>query len=124
MCHDKLPQDAEFPCIVTDRRGQGNGISRIATPIVRRGTIAAQDGSGTRLCGLAAQAQPSRLQPCGADSCSGIRRRAARRNYSMPTCEKCQSNEASVRLDAIVNGQRESHVFCQQCAEEVMRGAM
>ena len=42
----------------------------------------------------------------------------------MPTCEKCQSNEASVRLDAIVNGQRESHVFCQQCAEEVMRGAM
>src|SRR5436309_1261952 len=42
----------------------------------------------------------------------------------MPTCEKCQSNEASVRLDAIVNGQRESHVFCQQCAEEVMHGAM
>src|SRR3989440_5043110 len=40
------------------------------------------------------------------------------------TCEKCQSGEASVRLDAIVNGQRESHVFCQQCAEEVMRAAM
>ena len=42
----------------------------------------------------------------------------------MPTCEKCQRNEASVRLDTIVNGQHESHVFCQQCAEEVMRGAM
>ena len=42
----------------------------------------------------------------------------------MPTCENCQSNEASVRLDAIINGQRESHVFCQRCAEEVMRGAI
>ena len=42
----------------------------------------------------------------------------------MPKCEKCQISEAHVRLDAIVNGQRESHVFCQPCAEEVMRGAM
>jgi ATP-dependent Clp protease ATP-binding subunit ClpC len=29
-----------------------------------------------------------------------------------------------VRLDGIVNGRRESHLFCQECAEELMRGAM
>src|SRR5205085_5031042 len=43
---------------------------------------------------------------------------------SMPTCEKCQMRDARVRLDGIVNGRRESHLFCQECAEELMRGAM
>ncbi len=42
----------------------------------------------------------------------------------MPKCEKCQINDAAVRLDGIVNGRRESHLFCQSCAEEIMRGAM
>ncbi len=42
----------------------------------------------------------------------------------MPKCEKCQQRDARVRLDGIVNGQRESHLFCQPCAEELMRGAM
>lgn len=39
-------------------------------------------------------------------------------------CEKCQIREASVRLDQLVDGRREQHYFCQECAEEVMRGAM
>src|ERR671926_323729 len=43
---------------------------------------------------------------------------------SMPKCEKCQIRDARVRLDGIVNGRRESHLFCQECAEEIMRGAM
>ena len=42
----------------------------------------------------------------------------------MPKCEKCQMRDARVRLDGIVNGRRESHLFCQECAEELMRGAM
>src|SRR5437764_5779233 len=42
----------------------------------------------------------------------------------MPKCEKCQIRDARVRLDGIVNGRRESHLFCQECAEEIMRGAM
>src|SRR5579884_2395472 len=42
----------------------------------------------------------------------------------MPKCEKCQINDAAVRLDGFVNGRRESHLFCQSCAEEIMRGAM
>src|ERR671937_818342 len=41
----------------------------------------------------------------------------------MPKCEKCQIRDARVRLDGIVNGRRESHLFCQECAEELMRGA-
>ena len=42
----------------------------------------------------------------------------------MPKCERCQVNDAQVRLDGIVNGRRESHLFCQTCAEEIMRGVM
>src|SRR5438067_10497021 len=42
----------------------------------------------------------------------------------MPKCEKCQVRDARVRLDGIVDGRRESHLFCEQCAEEIMRGAM
>jgi len=40
----------------------------------------------------------------------------------MTPCEKCQVREAHVRLEGIVNGRRESHLFCQPCAEEIMRG--
>jgi ATP-dependent Clp protease ATP-binding subunit ClpC len=29
-----------------------------------------------------------------------------------------------MRLDGIVNGRRESHYFCQQCGEQILRGAM
>ena len=42
----------------------------------------------------------------------------------MPKCEKCQIKDAQVRLDGIVNGQRESHLFCETCAREIMEGAM
>ena len=40
----------------------------------------------------------------------------------MPTCENCQVRDARMRLDGIVNGRKESHYFCQQCGEQVMRG--
>jgi ATP-dependent Clp protease ATP-binding subunit ClpC len=42
----------------------------------------------------------------------------------MNKCENCQVREAQVRLDGLVNGRRESHLFCRQCAEEIMRGAV
>jgi ATP-dependent Clp protease ATP-binding subunit ClpC len=42
----------------------------------------------------------------------------------MNKCENCQIREAQVRLDGLVNGRRESHLFCRQCAEEIMRGAV
>src|SRR5262245_13291933 len=38
----------------------------------------------------------------------------------MPKCERCNKNDARVRFDAIVNGQREQHYFCRECAEELM----
>ncbi|HZU77838.1 MAG TPA: ATP-dependent Clp protease ATP-binding subunit, partial [Dehalococcoidia bacterium] len=38
----------------------------------------------------------------------------------MPKCERCNKNDARVRFDAIVNGRREQHFFCRQCAEELM----
>jgi ATP-dependent Clp protease ATP-binding subunit ClpC len=38
----------------------------------------------------------------------------------MQKCERCQVNDARVRLDTVVNGHREQHYFCQQCAEEVL----
>ena len=40
----------------------------------------------------------------------------------MPKCEKCQVNDARVRLDQIVNGQRVPHYFCAQCAQEIVAG--
>ncbi len=40
----------------------------------------------------------------------------------MQKCERCQENEARVRLDSIVNGRREQHYFCRQCAEELLGG--
>src|SRR5436305_4471104 len=36
MCHGKPPHDAEFPCIVTDRRGQGNGMQPKLSVILPR----------------------------------------------------------------------------------------
>ena len=42
----------------------------------------------------------------------------------MPKCEKCHIKDARVRLDGIVNGARESHLFCETCAREIMEGAM
>ncbi len=40
----------------------------------------------------------------------------------MPKCERCKQNDARVRLDAMVNGRREQHYFCRQCAEELLGG--
>jgi ATP-dependent Clp protease ATP-binding subunit ClpC len=42
----------------------------------------------------------------------------------MPKCERCDKNDARVRFDAIVNGRREQHYFCRQCAEELMSEQM
>jgi ATP-dependent Clp protease ATP-binding subunit ClpC len=42
----------------------------------------------------------------------------------MPKCENCQIREAHVRLEGFVNGHRESHLFCRQCAEQIMQGAI
>ncbi|MGZ3583834.1 MAG: AAA family ATPase, partial [Ktedonobacterales bacterium] len=40
----------------------------------------------------------------------------------MPKCERCNQNDARVRLDSVVNGKREQHFFCRQCAEELLGG--
>ncbi|MEO7001599.1 MAG: ATP-dependent Clp protease ATP-binding subunit [Ktedonobacterales bacterium] len=40
----------------------------------------------------------------------------------MQKCERCETNEARVRLDSVVNGRREQHYFCRQCAEEMLGG--
>ena len=42
----------------------------------------------------------------------------------MPKCENCQTRESQVRLEALVNGRREAHFFCKQCAEQIMQGAL
>jgi ATP-dependent Clp protease ATP-binding subunit ClpC len=42
----------------------------------------------------------------------------------MPKCESCQIRDASVRLEGFMNGRRESHLFCKQCAEQIMEGAI
>ena len=42
----------------------------------------------------------------------------------MPKCERCKTNEARVRLDAINNGKREQHYLCRSCAEELMGGQL
>jgi ATP-dependent Clp protease ATP-binding subunit ClpC len=38
----------------------------------------------------------------------------------MQKCERCQLRDARVRLDSVVNGRREQHYFCRQCAEEIL----
>jgi ATP-dependent Clp protease ATP-binding subunit ClpC len=40
----------------------------------------------------------------------------------MLKCERCNKNEARVRLDTMTNGRREQHYLCQQCAEEMLGG--
>jgi ATP-dependent Clp protease ATP-binding subunit ClpC len=40
----------------------------------------------------------------------------------MPKCERCNTNDAQIRLDSMVNGRREQHYFCRQCAEELLGG--
>ncbi|MGO8948230.1 MAG: AAA family ATPase [Ktedonobacterales bacterium] len=42
----------------------------------------------------------------------------------MPKCERCNQSDARVRLDSIVNGHREQHYFCRQCAEELLGGSL
>ncbi len=42
----------------------------------------------------------------------------------MPKCENCRTRDARVRLEGLVNGRPESHLFCEVCAEQVMRGAI
>jgi ATP-dependent Clp protease ATP-binding subunit ClpC len=42
----------------------------------------------------------------------------------MPKCERCKQNDARVRLDSVVNGRREQHYFCRECAEELLGGDM
>ncbi|MBF6589527.1 MAG: ATP-dependent Clp protease ATP-binding subunit [Ktedonobacterales bacterium] len=42
----------------------------------------------------------------------------------MQKCERCQINDARVRLDSIANGRREQHYFCQKCAEEMLGGEL
>ncbi len=42
----------------------------------------------------------------------------------MQKCERCQINDARVRLDTVVNGRREQHYLCQSCAEELLGGEM
>jgi ATP-dependent Clp protease ATP-binding subunit ClpC len=39
-------------------------------------------------------------------------------------CERCEKNPARVRIDQIVNGQREQHYLCQSCVDELMGAAM
>lgn len=38
----------------------------------------------------------------------------------MRKCEKCNVNDARVRLDQIQAGKREQHYFCEECAEEIL----
>ncbi|HET9979174.1 MAG TPA: ATP-dependent Clp protease ATP-binding subunit, partial [Ktedonobacterales bacterium] len=40
----------------------------------------------------------------------------------MQKCERCQVNDARVRVDSLANGRREPHYFCQECAEELLGG--
>jgi ATP-dependent Clp protease ATP-binding subunit ClpC len=42
----------------------------------------------------------------------------------MPKCENCGIRDAQARLEGFVNGKRESHLFCKQCAEQIMQGAL
>ena len=42
----------------------------------------------------------------------------------MPKCENCKTRDAHVRMEGLVNGRPEVHLFCEVCAGEVMRGAM
>ena len=41
----------------------------------------------------------------------------------MQKCERCQTRDARVRLDSLVDGHREQHYYCRQCAEELLAQA-
>jgi hypothetical protein len=41
-----------------------------------------------------------------------------------PKCEHCRTRDAQVRLEGLINGRPEAHLYCEVCASEVMRGAM
>ncbi len=38
----------------------------------------------------------------------------------MQKCERCNVNDARVRLNSVTNGRREQHFYCRQCAEELL----
>ncbi|HEX9039284.1 MAG TPA: ATP-dependent Clp protease ATP-binding subunit [Ktedonobacterales bacterium] len=38
----------------------------------------------------------------------------------MQKCERCETRDARVRLDTMVEGRREQHFYCRECAEEVI----
>ncbi|HET9110149.1 MAG TPA: AAA family ATPase, partial [Ktedonobacterales bacterium] len=38
----------------------------------------------------------------------------------MQKCERCNINDARVRLNSVTNGRREQHFYCRQCAEELL----
>ncbi|HEX8982272.1 MAG TPA: ATP-dependent Clp protease ATP-binding subunit [Ktedonobacterales bacterium] len=38
----------------------------------------------------------------------------------MQKCERCQINDARVRLNSVTNGRREQHFYCRECAEELL----
>ncbi len=38
----------------------------------------------------------------------------------MQKCERCQTRDARVRLDSVVDGRREQHFYCRPCAEELL----
>jgi ATP-dependent Clp protease ATP-binding subunit ClpC len=42
----------------------------------------------------------------------------------MPKCERCNTNDAQIQLNSVVNGHREQHYFCRQCAEELLGGSI
>jgi ATP-dependent Clp protease ATP-binding subunit ClpC len=35
-------------------------------------------------------------------------------------CERCRQRDAQVRVDQVVDGQRQQHYFCSECAQELM----
>jgi hypothetical protein len=39
----------------------------------------------------------------------------------MLKCEQCRIREARLRLEGLVNGRQGTHLYCEECAEEVMR---
>ena len=41
----------------------------------------------------------------------------------IPKCERCRTQEARLRLEGMVNGRPEAHLYCEACAAIVMREA-
>src|SRR6185437_6104127 len=38
----------------------------------------------------------------------------------MQKCERCNINDARVRLNTLTNGRREQHFYCKECAQELL----